>query len=101
MFNWLFNWSWSRRSRGADGDGTLESPRFTVHQGKRYRATITLTGFESWASNTTIAGKLTEAGFKNVKVSGDGDQRIGEGLWAKPDTTAEIDPHLSNITEIA
>ena len=33
-------------------------PVFTVHQGKRYRATITLGLFQSLASNETVAGKV-------------------------------------------
>jgi hypothetical protein len=39
---------------------------FTVQQGKRYRATISLGFFERFASNDTIAGKLRDAGFYEV-----------------------------------
>ena len=35
---------------------------FTVQQGKRYSATISLGIFERFASNDTIAAKLREAG---------------------------------------
>ena len=42
---------------------------FTVQQGKRYRATITLGGIERWASNEMIAGRLRDAGFSDVAVT--------------------------------
>jgi hypothetical protein len=100
MFSWLFNWQWARRTSRSDSGGTLEAAKFTIRQGKKYRAVITLTGFETWAGNETIAEKLVEAGFKDVRVIGDGGKRSGEGRWGKPDTTAEIDPHLSEITEV-
>ena len=39
---------------------------FTVRQGKRYRATVTLGGIERWASNEMIASRLRDAGFSEV-----------------------------------
>jgi hypothetical protein len=41
-------------------------PVFTVHQGKRYRATITLGFFQGLFSNETVADKFQEAGFTEV-----------------------------------
>jgi hypothetical protein len=73
---------------------------FTVHQGARYRATIALSGFEQFATNDMIADKLTQVGFKNVVVTGSGATRTAEGTWTGADTTAQIDPHLTNIAEI-
>jgi Subtilase family len=73
---------------------------FTVHHGRRYRATVTLSGFEQFAGNDLIAGKLTQVGFADVTVSGSGGTRIAQGLWTGPDTTAQLDPHLSNIVEL-
>jgi hypothetical protein len=73
---------------------------FTVRHGRRYRATITLTGFEQLASNGMIEGKLEAVGFTNVSVTGAGGMRQIEGTWNGPDTTAQIDPHLSNIQDI-
>jgi hypothetical protein len=73
---------------------------FTVHHGRRYRATITLNGFEQFASNNMVADQLTKYGFANVTVSGSGAKRVAEGLWTGPDTTAQIDPHLSHIVEL-
>jgi subtilisin family serine protease len=76
------------------------APSFTVHHGKYYRATITLNGIEQFASNGMIADKMTQYGFANVTVTGSGATRIAEGLWTGPDTTAQIDPHLSNVVEL-
>ena len=74
---------------------------FTVHKGKRYRATVTLGFLEQFASNDVVAQKLTEAGFTDVKVDGDGGTRHATALWPLPDRSAELDSHLSDVTEIA
>jgi hypothetical protein len=73
---------------------------FTVRQGKRYRATITLGGIERWASNEMIAGKLREAGFSEVAVSGIGSMRTAEALWAGADTTGEMPAQVTDIVEV-
>lgn len=74
---------------------------FTVHQGKRYQATVTLNWFEQQvATNETIAGQLATLGFSKVVVTGSGATRQAAGTWTGPDTTEQIDPHLSNIVEI-
>lgn len=99
MLQKFFNWQWSRNARGPVGN--LEAAKFTLVQGKSYRATITLTGFETWAGNDMIADKLKEVGFQNIKISGEGAKRRGEGRWARATTSAEVDAHLSEITEIA
>jgi hypothetical protein len=74
--------------------------RFTVHQGKRYRATIKLTGLKRLASNATIAGVLEGAGFAQVSVEGSGGTRYAEALWPKADATAEISPEVVKVEEI-
>jgi hypothetical protein len=80
----------------------MEQAIFTVHQGKRYRATITLGFIErQFTSNKDIAARLTKAGFSNVTVTGDGSDRYAEGLWAGPDMTGPIDSHLSHIEELS
>jgi hypothetical protein len=85
----------------SEPDRSLEVARFTVRKGKRYRAVVVLTGFEIWASNAMIAASLTDLGFENVRVTGSGGRRTAEGLWSKEDVTAEIEPRLTEITELA
>jgi hypothetical protein len=58
----------------------LEMATFTVRQGKRYRATISLGFFERFASNDTIAAKSRDAGFYEVQVTGSGSTRYAEAL---------------------
>jgi hypothetical protein len=73
---------------------------FTVRQGKRYRANISLGFIERWASNETIAGKLREAGFSEITVTGSGGSRTAEALWPGPDTTAEMPAQLTEVIEV-
>lgn len=73
---------------------------FTVQQGKRYRATIKLGWLESWADNETIAGKLREAGFTEVVVSGNGYERTAEALWPKESASAEMPPQITKVIEV-
>jgi hypothetical protein len=72
-------------------------PRFTVHQGKRYRATIRLGLFQSAASNEMVADKFREAGFADVVVSGSGGTRIAQGSWPHADRSAEIPDEVDDI----
>ena len=51
---------------------------FTVQQGKRYRAEISLGFFERIVSNETIESRLREAGFADVRVDGSGAARRAE-----------------------
>jgi hypothetical protein len=55
---------------------------------------------EQVATNQQIADRLTAGGFANVAVIGHGRQRTAEATWPGPDTTAELDPHLSDVTEL-
>jgi hypothetical protein len=72
---------------------------FTVCEGKRYRATITLGWLERWASNEMIADKLREAGFTDVTVEGSGGTRQAEALWPISDTTAEMPSQITAVIE--
>lgn len=76
-------------------------PMFTVRQGKRYRAEISLGFFERWAGNDTIAGKLQEAGFTEVSVIGEGATRTAMGLWPAADTSADMPSQIVAVNEIA
>jgi subtilisin family serine protease len=73
---------------------------FTVHHGRRYRATVTLSGFTQFADNDTVAREIAGYGFTNVIVTGSGGTRLAEGTWNGPDTTAQLDSHLSNVIEL-
>ena len=75
-------------------------PVYTVHKGKRYRATITLGFFQSLFSNETVAGKVREVGFTEVEVLGSGRNRLGRGLWPHADASAEVPPEITSVTEI-
>ena len=73
---------------------------FTVLQGKRYRATITLGGIERWASNEMIAERLRTAGFSEVSVSGLGSTRVAEAIWPGADSTGEMPAQVTEVVEI-
>jgi hypothetical protein len=76
-------------------------PTFTLRQNKRYRATISLGVLQSFADNDLIAGKLIEAGFRDVSVSGSGGSRVAEARWPLADTTAPMPSEVTDVTEIA
>ena len=73
---------------------------FTVGQGKRYRAEISLRFFERMVSNETIESRLREAGFTAVRVEGSGATRHAEALWPGPNTTAEMPAQIASIAEL-
>ena len=72
---------------------------FTVQQGKRYRATISLGVLERLASNATIADRLEAAGFAEVSVTGSGRTRIAEALWPGADATAQMPRQMVDVVE--
>ena len=73
---------------------------FTVRKGRRYRATIKLTGLKRLASNETIAGVFEKVGFAEVRVEGSGGTRYAEALWPKADASADIPPEVVTVEEI-
>jgi hypothetical protein len=73
---------------------------FTVRQGKRYRATISLGWLERLAGNDAVAEKLRAAGFSEVSVSGSGAVRVAEALWPGADATGEMPTQISEVIEI-
>lgn len=75
--------------------------KFTVRKGRRYRATIKLTGLKRLVSNETVASVLQGAGFAEVRVDGSGGTRYATALWPKADTTADIPPEVVKVEEIA
>jgi hypothetical protein len=75
-------------------------PTFTVRQGRRYRATISLGMLQSFASNKTIGDKFRALGFTEVAVLGQGKTRTAEGLWPLADATAALPREITAVTEI-
>jgi len=65
---------------------------FTVHQGKRYCATLALNSVERLADNALIARKFRALGFSRVRNSGTGAVRRVEGVWFRKDASATL-PH--------
>ena len=75
-------------------------PLFTVRQGKRYRATVSLNLVERLASNEMIAQKFRDMGFSKVVVSGRGSTRSADALWPAQDASAEIPAQIKSIEEV-
>ena len=75
-------------------------PTFTVHRGKRYRATMLLNWIERLASNQVVAQKFRDLGFSDVQVLGRGGTRSAQALWPAQDATAEIPPQIKTIEEV-
>jgi hypothetical protein len=73
---------------------------FTVRQGVRYRATISLGMLQSLASNETIGDKFRALGFTEVAVMGEGETRTAEGVWLLADVTAPLPPEITTVTEL-
>src|SRR5262249_2341830 len=67
---------------------------FRVHQGERYRATLSLNSVERLADNALIASKFRALGFSRVRVSGAGAIRRVEGIWPRKDASAPLPPQI-------
>jgi hypothetical protein len=102
MLDWMVKRIWTRNNH-RKGGVVLEAANFVLRENRRYRATVILTGFETWASNGMIADKFRELGFKEPKVLGSGGVRKGEALWPGPEKIVPfpLDSHLSEVSEIA
>lgn len=73
---------------------------FTVRQGKRYRANISLGMLERFAANDIIAERLRAAGFSHISVTGSGARRVAEALWPGADTSAELPKQITRVAEL-
>ena len=87
------------------GGATLEAVQalaanFTVRHGRRYRATIVLTGLEQLAGNERVSDTFRQLGFSDVVVTGNGSRRQAEGTWKGADTTVQLDPHVADVVEL-
>ena len=73
---------------------------FTVHQGKRYRATLSLGSVERLAGNAQIAQKFRALGFVSVRVSGSGVKRKVEGVWPGKDMSANLPRQIVAVAKL-
>lgn len=72
-----------------------------LQQGKRYEATLMLTGFKQIASNEMVKEELTRAGFAEVTISGTGKQRKAIGRWPLADVNnAPVPKEVTEIKEV-
>jgi hypothetical protein len=89
---------------GALAIATLVSPsfagEFTVHNGKRYRATLSLNSVERLTDNALIARKFRALGFSKVRVSGAGAVRRVEGVWARKDASATLPRQIVAVARL-
>ena len=73
---------------------------FTVHQGKRYRATLALNSVERLTDNALIARKFRALGFSKVRVSGAGAVRRVEGVWHRQDASATLPRQIVAVARL-
>lgn len=73
---------------------------FTVHKGKRYRATLFLNSVERLADNALIASKFRALGFTKVSVSGAGAIRRVEGFCPRKDASTPLPPHIIAVARL-
>ena len=73
---------------------------FTVHKGKRYRATLSLNSVERLADNALIARRFRALGFTKVRVSGAGAIRRVEGFWPRKDASASLPPQIVAVARL-
>jgi hypothetical protein len=73
---------------------------FTVHQGKRYRATLSLSSVERLVDNASIARKFRALGFTSVRVSGSGATRKVEGVWPGKDMSTNMPRQIVAVAKL-
>ena len=73
---------------------------FTVHQGKRYRATLALNSAERLINNALIARRFRALGFSKVRVSGAGAVRHVEGVWRRKDASAALPRQIVAVARL-
>ena len=73
---------------------------FTVHQGKRYRATLALNSVERLTDNALIARRFRALGFSKVRVSGAGAVRRVEGVWPRKDASATLPRQIVAVARL-
>ncbi len=83
---------WKTRGIGSD--------TVALVRGNRYRGTIELAWYQTIASNDAVADKFRELGFEDVKVTGSGSLREGEGTWVKADQTIDRPAQIKDFEVI-
>jgi hypothetical protein len=78
----------------------LTSECFTFRQGRRYHATVKLSGIEQLVSNELIAERFRGLGFTEIEVKGGGPIREAQVRWTGPGATTSIDGHLEYVFEL-
>jgi hypothetical protein len=73
---------------------------FTLVHNAKYQATIELSWMETFASNEYIAGMFAAGGFRDVQVSGSGEQRIATGTWKGETRSVPMDSHIVNVIRL-
>ena len=74
--------------------------KYSVTTGTHYRAAIALGFFEKFASNDMIAGKLRDAGFVDVVVTGSGSERVATGEWSGAPQAADLPDQITRVDVI-
>ena len=75
--------------------------RFTVEQGRRYRAKVNLSWGESLVAGAgTIQSRLEGVGFVDVSVSGSGKHFVAEATWLGDTTTVDDLPDEVDLDSI-
>ena len=72
----------------------------TVHEWKRYRATLALGSVERLAGNAQIAQKFRALGFVSLRVSGSGAKRRVEGVRPGKETSANLPPQIVAVAKL-
>lgn len=67
--------------------------------GKRYKANVKLSFFQSITTNGQIESKLRDAGFTDVYVTGSGSTRSASGVWGKSSQNVAVPSQLTDVTE--
>ena len=73
---------------------------FTVHNGKRYRATLNLNTVERLTDNALIARKFRALGFSKVRVSGAGAVRSVEGVWTRKNASGSLPRQIVAVARL-
>lgn len=99
---WFEQEGFDRDVETPEGSAAGAAASFTVRTGMRYQATVNLSWIEQQiATNAMIEGQFAQLGFTDVTVTGTGGTRIATGTWNGPNTTVQLDSHLSNVKELA